>query len=83
MVTDRTLPHAGATGEIRELPLTFPANSIRNASGSRLCSKLRSPVQDGLWVWMNAILVCVSGRSLGKIHSSEVGKVFSQLKKDI
>lgn len=83
MDTDRTLPHAGPTGGIRKLPLTFPANSIRNAWGSRLCSKLRSPVQDGLWVWMNAVLVCVSGRSLGKIHRSEVGKLFSQLKRDI
>lgn len=40
MVTDRTLPHAGPTGEIWELPLSLPANSIRNASGSRLCLKL-------------------------------------------
>lgn len=83
MVTHRTVTHAGPRGEIRELPLTFPSNSIRNASGSRLRSKLRSPVQDGLWVWMNVILVCVSGRSLGKIHRYEVGKLFSQLKKDI
>lgn len=41
VVTDRTLPHAGPVGEIQELLLTFPTNSIRIALGSRLCTKLR------------------------------------------
>lgn len=54
VVTDRTLLHAGLLGEIPQVLLAFPDNSISSATGSQCISRLGLPFRTQLKVSDNS-----------------------------